>query len=55
MKKVKKKIYEYIIMNSKRRSGFQNDTRAYFGLRGLIIHNPSQYQVRANTFYLRYY
>ena len=50
-------------MNSKRRSGFQNDTRAYFGLRGPVyksysnpfVYNPSQFQVRANTFYLRYY
>ena len=49
-------------MNSKRRSGFQNDTRAYFGLRGPIYKSysnpfgfPSLYQTRANTFYLRYY
>ena len=50
-------------MNSKRRSGFQNDTRAYFGLRGPMYtsyinpfdYNPSKFQVRTNIFYLGYY
>jgi hypothetical protein len=42
-------------MNSKRRSGFQNDTRAYFGFRGISFNNRNHFQVRTNTFYLRYY
>lgn len=50
-------------MHSKRRSGFHNDARAYFGLRrpaylsysNPFAYNPSIYQARANTFYLRYF
>lgn len=50
-------------MNSKRRSGFQNDTRAYFGFRGPtylsyskpFLYNPNLNLLTASNFYLRYY